>query len=448
MDRRFALLLSLILIVVIVASLFFYIASLPAVSSPDAQSILWQNPQVQGFAKDFAVADGKIFVTDNYAYVQCFDESTGESIWNTSLHYADYGGQPVVKVYGGKLYASTGNGVVDRLNMNTGEIEMEYQAPPRDINNYKMVPIFFLADGKLFITNEGTAVYDVATGQQLWFKTYNNYTISEESGSLLKSDFTYITSDSNAVYRTDPNNGNIMWTYSGSSSGMTLVTQEEVVLWNYVKNNTLPPFPQSKFIIVCLNIDTGQELWRFEIGTQVFQPTVKDGLLLFGALNGYFYGLNMTDGSVKWKTNVDSSGIIEKYRQDISNNPSGYYQPYFSPTPSIDSQNQRIFWCLFSGYSSHDNATNTGVFMCLDAKTGNILWYNQVNSSLIYSIYGQSMVLLNDELFVAGSNAVYCLKAFTGNILWERSFDHYVLNPILADDKVFIVADMYIIAYR
>jgi hypothetical protein len=76
------------------------------------------------------------------------------------------------------------------------------------------------------------------------------------------------------------------------------------------------------------------------------------------------------------------------------------------------------------------------------------IWYELIDNSPIYQVYGQNMVLLNNKLFVTGTNAVICLRASSGNVLWERSFDHYVRNPTLSDNKEFVVANLYVIAYK
>ena len=252
-NRRIALLLSLSLILVIVGSLIFYIAN--------SQSILWQNPGVAGFAKGFTVADGKIFVTNNAAYVQCFDENTGQSIWNTSLHSGDYGGSPQVTAYEGKLYASTGNQLVKRLNEDTGVVEMEYQAPLGSPSDYKFVPSFFIADGKVFATAHGTAVYDAITGYQLWTDSSHGLIVNDTSNTLPKSNFAYVTSYVRGpVVRRDPNNGKLIWIFLGSASG-TLISQDQVVVWNYAAESK---YQDNGNTTVCLDINTGKEKWRFD----------------------------------------------------------------------------------------------------------------------------------------------------------------------------------------
>jgi outer membrane protein assembly factor BamB len=444
LNRRLLLFLGLSLVIVVVASLILYIGSLPSFSSPDSQSILWQTP-IPHFATSFTIADGKVFVTDDWAYVQCYDENTGESIWNTSLHYPGYGDWPKVTVYEGKVYASTGEGRVKRLNEDTGAVEMEYQAPLRDPVDYKRVPSFLVADGKVFATYAGIAVYDAETGQQLWAVSPLGEIVNSTS-VLLKSDFVYIP-QGNPIQRVDPNDGTVTWIFPGSADDK-LVFQEQVVLWNY---GVEYGYPHSGYTVVCLDINTGQELWRFDPGTLIFQPTASSGLLLFGARDGYFYALNMSDGSVKWKTYIDDSGLIQTYNSyhSLSEQPSSV--SLTASEPLIDSPNERIFWSVFSHNifnTINEPSNNSGVVMSLNLQNGDKEWYNPFNNSLIYQLYGQSMALLNDELFVTGSTAVYCLKASTGDVLWERNFDHQLLNPLLADNKVFVVADLYVIAYR
>jgi outer membrane protein assembly factor BamB len=441
MNKRLAVLLSVCLIVIVIGSFIWYVAT-PKYATPDGGSIVWQKDMAH-FKSGFAVADGKVFLTDN-GNLYCFSASSGKSIWNATFTYGSYSGTQVT-VYEGKVYASMGSLTVGRFNEDTGQMEMQYKAPPTHTNDYKFTPSFFLADGKVFITYPGTAVYDAATGQLLWSDS-RDLVANNVTSSLPESDFAYIV-HSDSTSRIDPNSGKVIWTFPGYGGSM-LLSQEQVVLWNFA---TKFSYPQTEHIIVCLDINTGQELWRFDPKTPVFQPTVYDGLLLFGAQDGNFYALNMTNGSLSWKAYIDDSGLIQNYNnyQSLPQQPS--YVSLTASKPLIDSQNQRILWSIFSGnvYNTiNEPSINSGVVMSLNLQNGDKEWYTPFNNSLIYQVYGQSMALLNNELFVTGSDAVYCLKASTGSVLWERSFDHYVFNPILADNKVFVVADAYIIAYR
>jgi outer membrane protein assembly factor BamB len=58
------------------------------------------------------------------------------------------------------------------------------------------------------------------------------------------------------------------------------------------------------------------------------------------------------------------------------------------------------------------------------------------------------MALLNNTLYVNEQLDLYSLDASSGNIQWKRTFDHNLLTPIRVDDKIFVVADGYVIAYE
>ncbi len=454
LKKTVAVALGLILIIIVGVSLVLYENDFlkptsQNASSPDSRDIAWQI-EVQHFLTDTAAADGKVFVTDQDATVQCYHEGNGKQVWETPLDYADYGGGPQVLVYQDKVYANTGGNLVKRLNENTGAVEMQYQAPLIGIDDYKFLSSFTLADGKVFAFDSGStcgAVYDVASGQQFWTDSGEGLIVNYSMAPFSNSNYAYLVPNGAEVQRLNPNNSKVIWSFPDATTTPPIVSDDQVILWNYEANYS---YPQKEHAIVCLNVETGKQIWRVDPDASVFQPTVSDGLLLFGSADGYFYALNMANGSQKWKTNIDTSGMISYYNEHYSSPPPSTYISLTAGPPLVDSENQRVFWTVFSGGISYENepVNNSGTIMSLNLNTGDILWDTPVEKSSIYGVHGQPLALLNSKLFAAGDNGILCLSADTGSITWERTFYHYVGNPIAAEGKVFVAADLYLIAYK
>jgi outer membrane protein assembly factor BamB len=441
MNKRYVMLLGVCLIIIIGGFLFWNFES-PNWLSPDKDSVIWQ-VAIPHFATSLAASSGKVFIDNDDADVQCFDSSNGKSLWNTSLSYANYGGGPQVKVYENKVYAGQEEGIVVRLNMETGAKELQYQAPPSDINNYKWVPTFFLADGKLFASNAGKAVFDASTGTQLWANGIHGLIVNQTARSIPESNYIYLEGST----RLNPNNGSIIWSVPNVTNFTPVVYRDKVILWNYASNFT---YPQTEHAIICLDALDGKQLWRVDTDPLIFKPVVSENLILFGAQDGYFYALNLEDGSLNWKSSIDNSGLIYEYSQ-LQNNSTVPYSSFSISEPLIDSSNQRVYWSMLNGnmyYTSGSKSQNSGFILSLNSQNGHMEWFHTITNSSIYRTYGQPMAVLNNKLFLTGNNGVHCLQASTGNLLWERQFDHYVSNPIFADGKVFVAADLYLIAYN
>jgi len=428
LNRRFSLLIAMCLILVVVAAslAILYEKGFLTDSNEPEPRILWQS-DIERFATDFTVADGKVFTSDNDGTVYCFDAQSGEPLWN-----ADVGGYVVgsstIAVYDGRLYVGCKGSVVKRLDMNTGEIELSYQAPVWTSYATKVAPSFFVADGKMFASQNGIAVYNESNGELFW---KSNMMGVVETANILAPESDYIFIWAHA--RVNPNNASIIWSIPGRSSGATTVTQGKVLFWNY---NPAGSADEGKNLL-CVNASSGEEEWRFDVGSRMFQPTVSNGLVLFGAEDGYLYAVDFADGTLNWRTFVDDQNITETDVLDVK-----------AYSVQADPQNQRVFWSVI--VSRFGTNLYNATILSLDLSDGDIIWtlpvkqvsLNDARSAL------SSITLSNNLLYVREQSDLYCLDANNGSIQLSQGFEHYLFPPIAADNKVFVAADLWLIAYE
>lgn len=424
MNRRFSLLIAMCLILVVVAAslAILYEKGFLTDSNEPEPRILWQS-DIERFATDFTVADGKVFTSDNDGTVYCFDAQSGEPLWNADVS-GYVVGSSTIAVYDGRLYVGCKGSVVKRLDMNTGEIELSYQAPVWTSYATKVAPSFFVADGKMFASQNGIAVYNESNGELFW---KSNMMGVVETANILAPESDYIFIWAHA--RVNPNNASIIWSIPGRSSGATTVTQGKVLFWNY---NPAGSADEGKNLL-CVNASSGKEEWRFDVGSRMFQPTVSNGLVLFGAEDGYLYAVDFADGTLNWRTFVDDQNITETDVLDVK-----------AYSVQADPQNQRVFWSIIVSYNGTkpDNAT----ILSLDLSDGDRLWTFPITNNSSPNFVGAT--LSNNILYVTEKHNLYCLGANTGTIKLKQNFEHYVLPPIAADNKVFVAADLWLIAYK
>jgi len=102
------------------------------------------------------------------------------------------------------------------------------------------------------------------------------------------------------------------------------ISQQKVIMRIFFKENS---FTNS---FLCLDSDIGRELWSIDTGATIYNPAVHNNLLLFGAVDSYFYALNLADGTLKWKTKIGTQNL---FTLDV----------HSSFPIQIDSDNQRLF---------------------------------------------------------------------------------------------------------
>jgi outer membrane protein assembly factor BamB len=438
LNRRLLLFIALCLILVVVAAslAFLYEKGLLTESNKSTPKILWQN-DLERFASDFAVADGKVFTSDAWANVYCFDAQNGKSLWNVSIGgYANNGLS--LEVYDGKLYVGRRDSVVNRLDMDTGEVELSYQAPVSTSYGYKWSPDFFVADGRVVASQNGIAVYNASDGELFWEQPwFTNVTLGNASTSAPESDYVFIMDGS----RVSLNNGSTLWTVSGSYSDPAVVAQDKVLFWNYS-----PVEDQDDGqILLCVDAASGEEKWSFDVGSRMFQPTVSNDLALFGAEDGYLCAANCADGTLNWRTFADQN------LTDTSDNATKEHQYTVSVGTSavqVDPQNQRVLWSIIASY----NGTNpyNATVLSLDLSDGNVIWSSLVKQVSLNDARDASsnITLANNLLYVIAQGDLYCIDAENGSIRLSQVYEHYAFPPIAADGKVFFVADLWLIAYK
>jgi outer membrane protein assembly factor BamB len=176
--------------------------------------------------------------------------------------------------------------------------------------------------------------------------------------------------------------------------------------------------------LYCLNLSDGQILWKFQVqDTVCSSPAVTDGKVYVGAgssfLGAIVYCINETTGDDIWTYAIMGGEGINS-------------------SPAV--VNDRVFIGSFrdsQGYSSH--------VYCLDAGDGEQIWNYSVSSAVPASPAAEitSPAVAYGEVFAAcfTDGNVYCLNATTGTEIWTYSPGVALAglaSPSVADGMVFI----------
>ncbi len=413
-------------------------ASPEPTTTPDTPfGVLWQSP-IEHFANSFTVDEGKVFTIDETGDLYCFDSQNGMSLWNSTAGY--YRSRGLV-VSGSRVYAGFGGRRVGCLDKNTGVLHWIIKKETDEIFNES--PQIRVKDGRLYATADGVGAYDAITGELLWQETFGrivslNGTWSVSGltlyGDIVDGNCIYATAATEGDYsrmyflKLDTDNGGVIWrsivTWDGTviTFGVRFVpsvlasSQGKIIIGNMWSGSSL----------LCLDSNTGKKLWSMDVGAAIYSPTVYNNLLLFSASDGYVYAVNFANGTVAWKTNVDTQNLFS-----VPDN-------YASPSLYVDTQNQRLFWSF--GAKQVESGNYTGTLCSLDLAHGNVIWTRQIPTS------SNGLVVNNDKIFLTGGG-LWIFNASTGDLVQSQQFDHYVLPPIVLGNRTFVVADLWLFAY-
>jgi outer membrane protein assembly factor BamB len=432
---------------------------IPEPDSSPYSGALWQRP-IEHFAIDVAVDDGKVFMTDNSGNVNCFDSQNGESIWNGSL--GREGGYHSIVISESRVYVSFKRGRVGCFDEDNGTLLWSFQNPQAPNSISEGSPEIIVNDGRVFVRSDTTTAHNATTGELLWqsiSKTItapnNIWSGREVYGFLLGGDpfdgkYVYGIEgkyESMRFFNLNTDNGYFIWRSNVTWNGtpfvwgniesylprLLTISQGKVII-NGIFQGT-----SSENLLFCLDSYSGKELWRIDVGATVYNPTVYNNLLLFSAADGYFYALNLADGTIAWKTKVDTQNLFSLGIQASS--------------IQIESKNQRLFWNYFVEQTKDSN-NYTGTLCSLDLANGNVKWMTPINSSRpgwwSYGLGGRSGLAINnntDRIFLCENWGLWIFNTSTGDLVKSQQFDHRVLAPIVLGNKTFVIGDLWLFAY-
>lgn len=166
------------------------------------------------------------------------------------------------------------------------------------------------------------------------------------------------------------------------------------------------------------------QLWKFQAPGKnesiESSPVVANGVVYIGTIGGYLHAIDFETGNGLWKYWTSST--------TDSPNPAADLAPAIKATPAVATINDRSL--VFFG-------DETGIFHCLDAKTGELVWkYDTVSGAEIIS---SANVVGDRVLFGSWDENLYCLSAADGKELWKFKTGGPVnCTPAVVDGKTFL----------
>jgi outer membrane protein assembly factor BamB len=407
-----------------------------SISQPE---VLYQK-DIKHFATACTVAEGKLFITDYEYNLICFDAQTGRRLWSNE------GFSGIFTVQDGILYVGSSGGIVKTVDINTGKLlPLQFQAIVDTSWGSKSPPTACtVVDGRIFVEQSGWRAYNVSTGELLWESLSPSHTnlpgmpYTEDvwafENNLVIAYGIYPSGSvfHRGVYRINPDTGTLMWSISGFTDNNPLLYNDRVIFWNYNKTDT-----DTGQTVISVDASTGDILWNIDLKTMIYQPVICQDKFLFVTTDGHFGALGLSKGSLIWNTQLTS-------------------EPIFLGALSlqVDSQTQRIFWGYLTTIQNNENTNNCrydGNLYSLNSTTGNIIWTSPFSADIIFFTnpsWQPDIAVLNSTVFLSTFGDLWEFSKSTGTILGTKNFEHYISIIVSAYNKVFVVADLYVIAYN
>ncbi len=442
----------LLIVGLLVASIIVYQQQLSNLDSssnsvglPAPQGSILFKQEIRDFANTIAVDGGKFFTLNDDGVLYCFDAQSGNLLWQTVVDNWRTGGLVIKDEI---IYVGAVGGVIKTVDERTGKLlDLQFEAPVSTSWGSKSPPTAFsVIEGRVFATQTGCNAFSADTGSQLWISlpvtmlnppdmpyTDSVWAFSDNlvlGAGMYPADNTF----ADGYYRIDPDKGAVIWAIECSNIQEPLTYHNRIILTNF--GNNIQKFCTK----VCVaTASSGTILWSYDIGSPTYKPIIYGDLLLLVGTDGYFYALNLSNGSLSWKTPLNSDGTLK----DAAVSPI-----------RVDEQTQKIYWAyaIIRTNGSDNSIIYDGALCSLDLATGRNLRTQTFQSNCTQPFFTDrnpllGLALLNHTAFLTVQTDLWAFHKSSLEVAGMQHFDHNLVAPIAAYGKVYVSADLYALAY-
>ena len=386
---------------------YLYALRLDPVANRDR--IAWQFKAAGAVNTRVALVNGRLYFGCNGGSLYCLDEVSGSLIWQTRVDPVEgrankHFSTPLIS--GDRVYFGAANNRVYALEAETGRVVWQ-----RETSDWVRARPVVQGDNTLFATIDGRLHCLDAGGKFAWSKVISTHPIYAD---LVLAGDKLLIGDSNLMLYCLSPDGEIVWTKSilnafVDSAGQRVFTDELSGGTYYQSKPTAYRgkifFGTPAGFLQAVDADTGREIWKFEMGAAIsVGPACADGRVFAGQQGGerFFYCLDSEDGALIWKQTLPGGWVWGSATVD-----DGFV---YAPT--------------VSGYA-----------VCLEAKTGHIVWMFPTARS----IPAEPAIEGDLVYFGSWSGTVYAFDKKTGEVVWKTSGAMLDSGTLIAfDGKVYL----------
>jgi outer membrane protein assembly factor BamB len=264
------------------------------------------------------VAGGRVYSIDSEAHVFAFDTKTGDKVWDKEL--APKNGTDWPTLWGllgtpntidpasgmgggvaydaGKLFVTSGFGVVYALNASTGA-QIWQQAIGVPIVNAPVV-----SGGRVFVSTDDNHFYAMAEadGRQLWTHTGipESAGVMSSTSAAVAGEFVVVPYTSGELYALRVQNGQVAWSDVLSRSGqVTSLSELDDIAGRPVIDRDMVFAVSHSGVMAAINLSTGDRVWSRDVGgTQT--PLAAGDFIFVITGDSRLLCLTRKEGKIRW----------------------------------------------------------------------------------------------------------------------------------------------------
>jgi eukaryotic-like serine/threonine-protein kinase len=240
-------------------------------------------------------------------------------------------------------------------------------------------------------SDESLLAFDFRSGKVRWRHDYGDMEVSP----LLLKGRLYAGNIAGTFYCLEPAGGEVLWKFEIPDNRMRKGFRSSPA----GENDTIYAF----------NADNGAVQWKFKADAAVVAtPSIANGMVFVGDLDGTMYGIDLADGSLEWR--FDSGSPI-----------------YGNGAVKADT-------LLFGNLSGQLTALRTG--------TGVTLWQTSLESPI-----SSGGAVAGSYLYVGTlKKFLFAIRIVDGSVAWKQELDGRIkTSPAAAHGKLFVATDEWVV---
>ncbi|QLE02457.1 PQQ-binding-like beta-propeller repeat protein [Galbibacter sp. BG1] len=408
------------------------------------------------FSRAFVV-DGKVFVGAADKMIYCFDVKSGELLF--SYLTDDWiRAKPVAK--DDRLYFATMKGSFYGLDISRKKPKLIFRKTPGD---HPVIADLVITSNKVLYNDSDLYTYTFnLNGDLLWKKSLVGSFINDSGNRIFTDEIAggarymskptaanglvYFGSPIRFVYAVDANNGKEKWKFEAGASLCGAPVYDNDKIYFGVHSG------EDEFY--CLDAQTGEVIWKQDVGWVWGSPNVSDGIVYISGIDGNVQALDANNGQIIWRHRLDRS-ICSEPAVEGDQVFFGSWDHYLY---GMNKKTGNINWKfhLSGGTDSGVQIVKDGKiylpiggprFRCLNAKTGEVLWeftepktnFNVTPAYHNGKVYCSNWYGIGLGGICTVSN-LYCLDAETGEKVWQ-GYGGGLSGPVIgANGDVYIAS--------